>query len=358
VYWQRGDLDAASEEFQNQLSIVDALVKAEPNNPERLSNSGFGWTNYGRILELSGRFDDSLIAYQTVMKVFQKTLELAPQDPYSKLEVGFANNNLGKLKISLGLLEEAEAHFRNDLQYKLEIYAAEPKNNMWLSYLASSHNWLAIILQLRGYLAEALEQFEHAGDTLETLLFNEPDSTGMRKVEAIVFRLMAVNCRIRLETVCAAENIAVSLKDLDILTSANPENARFKHDQVKSQLEQSWQAQLRGDFGTALEIAQSAEQVTDTLVKQSPTNLEVRKSEILLMLTLGDFAGQASKPEEARSYWNSALNILEEYFADSVDPRVLDVQMRLFSRTNQVAAAQKTAQALTKTSYLSPYPWP
>ena len=358
VYWQRGDLESASEEFQNQLAIVDALSTAEPDNPERLAQSGYAWTNYGRILELSGRFDDSLIAYQTVMKVFLKTLKLDPHDPNSKVEVGFAHNNLGKLKISLGLLEEAEAHFRNDLKFKLEIYAAEPQNYMWHTFVASSHSWLAIILQTRGNLSDAFEQLEYARDTLETLLVNEPDSTSMRKVEAIVFRLMAVNCRIRLDTVCATANITASLKDLAILTTANPENARYQHDQVKSQLEYAWQAQLRGDFGIALESAQNAKQVTDTLVKQAPTNLEVRKSEILLNLTLGDFAKQSLQSETARSYWSSAQKTIEDYFADSLDPRILDIQLRLFSRTNQLSDAQKAAQTLSKMDYQSPYPWP
>lgn len=358
VYWQRGDLEAASEEFLNQLSIVDTLVSAAPNNPERLRNSGYGWTNYGRILELSGRFNESLIAYQTVMKAFKRMLTLDPEDSDLKLEVGFAHNNLGKLKTSLGLLEETEAHFRRDLEFKLEVSTLEPKNNLWQGFVASSHTWLGRILQLRGKMPEARRHLELAGYILEIQLLNEPDATGLRKLKAGVHRLLAENCRIRLDSSCADENISLTLKELDSLTSANPDNARLLHDQVKSQLEFSWQAQLRGDSSSALQNGQSAEQIVDLLVKQAPTNLEVRKTELLLLLTLGDFARQASNLEEARSHWQSALLILEAYFAGSADPRILDVQMRLLDRIKQKSEAQEIAQTLTKTSYLSPYPWP
>ncbi len=358
VYWQRGDLDAASEEFQKQLLIVDELVIAEPNNPENLRNSGYGWTNYGRILELSGRFDDSLVAYQTVMDAFQRMLTLDPQDPDLTVEVGFAHNNLGKLKISLGHLEEAEAHLRTDLEFKLEISATEPENFLWLGYVVSSHTWLARILQLRGSLPEAWEQHEFALTSLDILLLNEPNSNSFRKIRSTVQRLKAVNCRIRLDTSCASENIANSIKELDNLTSSNPENARLLHDQVKSQLEIAWQAQLRGEFETALEFAQKAEQISGLLIAQAPTNLELRKTEILLLLTLGDFSRESFKLEEAHSYWKFAVKILEERFADSVDPRILDLQIRLLNRTNQVSEAQNIAQTLSKTNFLSLYPWP
>jgi tetratricopeptide (TPR) repeat protein len=358
VYWQRGDLDAASEEFQKQLLIVDELVIADPDNPEKLRNSGYGWTNYGRILELSGRFDESLVAYLAVMDAFQRMLALDPLDPDLTIEVGFAHNNLGKLKTSLGLLENAEEHLRSDLEFKLNISALEPENNMWLGYVASSHTWLARILQIRGNFPEAYEQLEFAHETLNFQLRNNPNANGPRKLKTSVNRLLAANCRIRMDSSCASENITASLADLDKLTSSNPENARLLHDQARSQLEFAWQAQLRGDHEIALDYAQKAEQTTGMLVTQAPTNLELRKSEILMALTLGDFARQTSKFETARSYWEFGLNILEDHFTDTADPRILDVQMQLLSRTNQISEAQGIEQKLSQTTYSSPYPWP
>ena len=358
VYWRRGELDAASKEFQSQLSIVDALASAQPNNLERLTHSGYAWTNYGRILELSGRFDEGLRAYQTVMDVFQRMLDQEPENPETKLEVGFAHNNLGKLKTSLGLLEEAEAHYRSDLKIKQEISATDPANNTWREYTAGSHFWLGKLLQARGDLNAAREQHEFTREILNSLLLNEPDATQPRQRKAAVLTLLAVNCRINLDTACATESITTALADLDTLTSASPDNVRWLHLQSLSQLELSWQAQLRGDHKTALANAQSAKMITDQLVMQAPTDLEVRKSEVLVMLTLGDFAGQSLEAEKAQVLWQSALQILEEHFSDSSDPQVLELQSRLLIRNNRLAEAQIAEDALAQMNYLSPYPWP
>ena len=89
VYWQRGDLEAASAEFLSQLSVVDALAAAQPENAERLEHSGYAWTNFGRVMELGGQYDEALQAYQTVMEVFQRLLALQPESIDTRLELGF-----------------------------------------------------------------------------------------------------------------------------------------------------------------------------------------------------------------------------------------------------------------------------
>ena len=71
------------------------------------------------------------------------------------LELGFAHNNLGKLVFSLGLLDEAESHFREDLTIKERAFNTNTEHNAWRSYLGTSQYFLGQLLVQRGKLPEA-----------------------------------------------------------------------------------------------------------------------------------------------------------------------------------------------------------
>lgn len=356
VHWQRGDLAMAAVEFQLQLSIVDALAAAEPQNIQRLTHSGYAWTNYGRILELNDQFGEALQAYETVMDIFQRLAALQPADVDTLLEVGFAHNNLGKLKTSMGLLDEAEEHYRRDLEIKLQAVESNPKHNLWREYLAGSMFWLGKILSARNSVVDSIQQEDAALLILDTLLETDPAMTPQRQRRAEVHRLQAANCRMIGDSKCSAVHIQKALSDLEVLTAANPDNARWNRELGLSKLEAAWQAAASGEYGLAASLAEDVVKTTESAIGRAPENRETWKLMVTALLTLGDITYLNSQSEAATTYWQTALSMLETNLRNSSDPEWIDLQAKLLARTEHIDAARHAENKLEQIGYFSPYP--
>lgn len=353
VHWQRHDFAMAAAKFEQQLSIVDALAAVEPDNTERLSHSGYAWTNYGRVLELDAKYEEALQAYENVMEIFQRLVTLQPDDMDSRLEVGFAHNNLGKLKMSLGLLAAAEQHFRQDLEVKHQVVREYPSHNLWRGYLAASYAWLGRLLNSRGSLAKSSDQGEAALKILDALLEIDPTMTPRRQRRAQVQTLLAANCRQERKPECAASHILAAQDDLNKLTMTNPDNAQWQRDLSFSRLEAAWQAALAGEF-------EFAEKLTESVVKStepSETNdRETKKLHMMALLTMGDLAQKTYRFEDTTAAWQAVSNTLETYFPDSQEPEIIDIKSILLTRLGDFAEAKDARETLERMNYHSPYP--
>jgi tetratricopeptide (TPR) repeat protein len=356
LHWQRGDLAAASGQFLEQLSVVDALAAAESDNPERLSQSGYAWTNYGRVLELSGQLEQARKAYETVMDIFEQVAVMQPDNEDVQLEIGFAHNNLGKLKIALGMIDEAEKHFEIDLEIKQQNADKKPSHNLRKEDLAVSHYWLGIILQSRGELDEATTQGERALKILDELLVADPAVTPWRQRRANVFTLLAANCRVQDDSECANRYIHQALDDLETLMAINPDNVGWRRAQCYAHLEAAWQAARFYDYDLAFELTDRVLRSLTALVERMPDDRETRKLEAMTKLTLADLSQKTSSEETARLYWQAALETLEAYFESTSDPEILDLEARLLLRLGQHDAALQITEGLESTKYHSVYP--
>ncbi len=355
VYWEQGDLEAAGREFLNQLNVVDRLALAEPDNAERLEHSGYAWTNYGRILESSGRYDEARAAYETVKSIFERLVALQPGSNEARLELGFAHNNLGKLKLSLGQLDEAESHFRQDLAVKQQVAAINPAHHLWRENLASSHYWLGIGLSLKGQWHEAREQFESALELLDILLINDPGVIRLRQRKAAVQTEIAAICRMNEQTECAASLIDDALAGLDALITINPDNVKLQMDQAHAQLEAAWQAGLASRQARGLQLAQSAVHAAAQLALRTAGDHDVRKLQVLALLALGDLSDAGDTPRAAADHWQQGLNLLEQYFQESSDPRVLEAKAHLLARLGFAPQARELENSLNRMNYHGSY---
>ena len=151
---------------------------------------------------------------------------------------GFAHNNLGKLKTSLGLLADTETHYREDLQIKMDIAQEDPSNNLWREYLAYSHIWLGKLLAVQAKLTEATVQNKSALELLDKLLVNDPDLNRLQQRKAGVANPAGRDLQIERRSRMRIGNIESALAILADLTSQNPENAKWLGDRCWSELRQ------------------------------------------------------------------------------------------------------------------------
>src|SRR5690606_25835754 len=116
-------------------------------------------------------------AYETVMSANRALRQLEPENPEWDLEVGFAHNNLGKLAVGFGRLDDAESHYRSDLEAKERVLAAKPSHAMRREYLGVSQLFLGDLLLDRGKLEESERYLEAALTTFDSLLETDREHT-------------------------------------------------------------------------------------------------------------------------------------------------------------------------------------
>lgn len=356
VHWQRGEIDQAGSYFLRQVEVVDALSAAELGNVEHLSARLYAWTNYGRVLELAGRFEEAQQAYQSVMDAAQMLVTLDPDEPEWQLELGFAHNNLGKLKASLGRLREAQEHYRTDLAIKQELLSTNSTHNLWREYLGVSHYYMGRIEQQLGLDPEAIDQFELALGAFDHLLTVDASVLPWRERRADALRAMAVSQRRLGLANDAGATVAEALSELEMLTSSNPDNALWWRDLGQAQLEAAWQAVAAGEQQLALSRVQACDEVLQRLETLGASDVETRKLQAAAELTAGDALLRTAREEEAERRWAAGWDLVAEHFRDSPDPEVIEIGAQLALRMGHAEAAEQWRAELERAGYHGRYP--
>ena len=336
VHWQRGELSEARAIFESNIPIVDAVSALDPDNSAWLVERAYAHTNLGRVQELEGAYEEALLAYRVVMDVNRHLTILEPENSEWKMELGFANNNLGKLLFSLGRLDEAERHFRNDLEVKRQIHTADPGHNVWRAYFAVSQYYLGQLLTARGayvegesFLSAALKHFEYLGTV-------DPERTGWQTRRANIERELGKLYEFTGQTPDSQRILQSSIGALDILLQSEQPSTSWRRDVVRSHLSLADFASRHGNLTIAEGQLHSAKRHVDILLKQGPSVLETLELAIYADICSARLADANSM----NSYLENALQKLNQYFADSPDPRINELRAVVMARLGETETAR------------------
>jgi tetratricopeptide (TPR) repeat protein len=326
VHWQRGELKEARLHFETVLPIVDAVSEREPDNTNWLSEKGYAYTNLGRVLELEGALEAALVAYTGVMTANQQLVALEPENPEWELELGFAHNNIGKLITALGQLDEAESHYRKDLEIKARIYAGKPAHNYWRSYLGVSQFYLGQLLVLKGNYPEAETHLLAALDNFDFLVEVDPyrHNWVVRRANIVreLGKLNVMSARIDR----GSEYLESSIKVLNELVKSNQENPGWRRNLTWSLLYASNHESRQGESDVAVEHLDAAKLHIAKLIEQEPNDRETQLLAVRADLCEAQVADNRDSGSD-QAVLQSALVKLGQYFPETSDPRVLELEM-------------------------------
>lgn len=352
VHLQRGEIDQAKSYFETVLPIVNAVVTREPDNADWLLERGYAYTNLGRILEMEGSLKQAQAAYSEVMKTNLQLLELEPDDPQWDMEVGFAHNNLGKLSFAFGQLEQARSHYLKDLAIKERVFQTDTSNNVWRQYQASSRYFIGQLLAATGELADAEEQLSLALEDIELLISISPDATNLIVRKANIKRELAGVYDALRKTNQGLSNIQESVVLLEKLSNSDFSNAGWRRDLSRSL---TLSADLNVRHGNQ-ELAQlnlsQTKALTTKLLQQEPTNLETHQIAVNATLNRALLVTHTD-PAAATIFVAEAMGTLSDYFSDSSDPRVLELNAIAFSLNGQIVEFERIQNRLASMGYVS-----
>ena len=329
VSYLRGDLEAARDEFELVLAIVDTLHEREPDNPRWLDELGLAHTNLGRVLELEGSLDEAITAYERVMAAYSELTVIDSSNEVWRFELAFAHGNLGSIAASLGRLDEAGSHYRADIQIKQEILDENPDHNTNLSYLAVSRTALGKFLIDLGEFEEAEEQLSTALGNFDYLLGVEPSRTNWQMYRANVEREIGRLYHTTGRTAGGRRSLQSATRTLAALVASDEGN-------VETRRHLAWSLLVTADFEARSDRQDAARAALDEALDHLAW-LDEQETENVASATLSAHAdiysaaiASADDPAAAAMHYGRALERLEQRFAESRDPKILELRLRAF----------------------------
>ena len=170
-----GDTTGALESYQKALRIREALVAADPRNPQNRrelaeSHRQIGW----QLLSTARRTAASNTSARRSPIYAQLAME-HPEDVAMRTGLARAHNELGTILEDHGDLSGALANERRALALLEELIAAAPGDTELRRSLSTTHDYIARSLFLSGDVAAALEDNARALELRAELLARGPD---------------------------------------------------------------------------------------------------------------------------------------------------------------------------------------
>ena len=150
-----GDWSAALEAYGRSAELYQALVVAEPGNPQHRRNVALAHKYMGGVSTVLGRHEESRRHYDAAVSIDRELLRSSPQDPTARMDLSYDVAALAKADQSAGRPGPALAGLREALALRQWVLSADPVNVQARAGVARAHADLAWMLGRSGAWTEA-----------------------------------------------------------------------------------------------------------------------------------------------------------------------------------------------------------
>jgi eukaryotic-like serine/threonine-protein kinase len=190
--WRAGDLDAAEREFLAYRDVALRLVEVEPENPDYRLELGYAHSNLGSVLEARGDLSGAIGAYSETLAVKEDLVRRDPTRINWIGELAETHNTLGVAYRKQGSYERAMAEHLREQELKRAALALDPTHAYWRSRLAMGHLFTANVELVVGRPEGALRNYRQAAATMDSLMAHDPSNVSWRRSGAVALRQAAV----------------------------------------------------------------------------------------------------------------------------------------------------------------------
>lgn len=234
---QRSDWKGAEDAFAQAAATTHALVQRDLNNGERIFDEA---QNVFWVAYMKQRRGDEAAAEQGFKRYDQLARRLVALDPNRaewRIEVAYANTNLGTLLFKQGRPAEALAAFRAGLAVQEAERARAPTSTARISDVANARAWVADTLLMMARPREAYVEREAATKLLAQAVAASP---GDKRLAAKNVATLAALARLELDLGRVAQGLnhaTSALKSLSELAALDPTNARWREHLMVARLD-------------------------------------------------------------------------------------------------------------------------
>ncbi|MHB8448679.1 MAG: toll/interleukin-1 receptor domain-containing protein [Rudaea sp.] len=361
-YWvgyaamQKGDNATAESKFQSYYDSAVKLAAMDRGNFNWQKEVAYGLQAVSVMDKKLGRIAEAERGMEQQLAMYRGWLKQHPADPQLRVEAANVVSWLGSLALEQGRLEAAESYFSENVQDLKQNMDAEPNNADWKDKSVDALAWLSYVQAQRGQFVSARASAASSAALAADLYARDPENNDWRIALAL--------CRTRqsrLDTSYqprkANEEVAFAESLLLAAHAKDPKRLSVVRSLAITQNQLARLALSRGDSDRAAkEIASSLALLKPVWNDQSDEDTRVDFAQSLLLQ--GEIAQRRRQPDEAKSAWIKAHDLLVADSQPEVPFDRLDLLVRVLQRLGRGSEAAPYLQRLTTVGYVPLYPWP
>ncbi len=248
---QRGDLAGAQDAFGQAAATTKALVERDPKDGQRIFDEAQNVFWLGYVQWRRGDVAGAERGFNRYDELARQLVKLDPNRAEWRVEVAYANNNLGTLLFEQGRPEEAVAAFHKALAVFDAERARAPKEKVNLVGAANSRAWVADSLVRLGRLREALAEREAVTKLLAEALAGAPDDKRLL-ARSVAAESGLVRLKYDLgEGASSQARFDAATRRLNDLAALDPTNVRWREYLVIAQMDMVDRTAWAGASGLA-----------------------------------------------------------------------------------------------------------
>jgi tetratricopeptide (TPR) repeat protein len=230
----RGDLDGALAAYRDAARTTEEQLNRDPENPQRLfdhSQSVF-WVGY--IALQTGKVDLAESYFQQYQTYAAKLVADDPQKAEWQQELAYAHSNLGTVRLGKGDWKAALADFGKTLAIFEHLLKQKPDDPAILTEVSNAMAWRADSLAVGGNVSKAITQRKAQSELLGSLLGREPKNAVATFDLVVTIRELGALANLSGDTLSALRYLSTALITASKLQQADPQNADYKLNEVKT----------------------------------------------------------------------------------------------------------------------------
>ncbi|MEO6199154.1 MAG: toll/interleukin-1 receptor domain-containing protein [Sphingomicrobium sp.] len=226
VAYLRGDLHAAEKLYLEAMSGTAEAIRRRPDDPQRIYEHVQNVFYFGMIAADRGRLDQAERSFREYRRLADKMVLIAPNNLKWRMEVQYAEANLGFVLLRQRRFHEAAAQFTGALKTIEAVAAVDSSNPDYQKSVAESLAWLADAELARGDLNAASNARRRQVDLLKSMMARSGDVKLRQKVipaQQALGRILAAQGR----DGEASSQLADAVANAERLLPTEPDNSKW-----------------------------------------------------------------------------------------------------------------------------------
>lgn len=174
VAYERGKTDDAESLYREAMAGTAEAIQRSPDDPERLFEHAQNVFWMGEIARDRGQYGSAEAAYREYKRLADRMVAIEPDNLRWRMEVAYANENLGIALFNERRFAEATQRFQSGISPLESAAGIDSTNGTYRAELANLLGWIAESHRAEGHLQTAIGFRQRQVDFLDRLIGNGP----------------------------------------------------------------------------------------------------------------------------------------------------------------------------------------
>jgi tetratricopeptide (TPR) repeat protein len=345
----RGDIDTAETYYRGYKRLADRMVAIDPNNLKWRMEVAYANEDLGIVLKNKRRFAEAAQLFGSSLSSMQSLAAVDPGNAEYQQELGNVLGWFAEAEGDLGQFDAAITARQRQITFLEQHVAGGQTDVSLLQRLIPAHEGLGVLLTARGKVDQAIVEYRRALAQANGLLAIEPTNSLWRDWTASTHLALAKNLLARADVAQASQEASTGCAIAGALRAQGPKVVRWRSLQTTCL---SMRSRLALASGATLQARTFAEQaLASAQAERSGDPISDRYSIAASGRMLGDVRQRLGDFAGAKAAWSAALQQLPTNVAEV--PFETNERAELLRRLGRSSEAQDSAARLKAMGYRS-----